>query len=331
VVRFQQHENLVGLAELAAQYGLDVASAKRHSHKVVRLDTGSGSFALRRYNPGLSRVQVEAIQTTVTILAGEGCPVVAPLSTLEGTTLVDWEHCFAELLPWIEHTDDGHTWNNLVLAMPALRVMHDTLALLALETDQRDDPWKSPGLLREQLQCDRLSIDQLAHNQNIDISRLLAKADSMLEMLERDGRLDAAPRQLTHGDVQGANLLFDGGALVGVIEFERLEARPRLYDLAWPLVFWRWYGTDDGDYTEYDWQMARACCAAYAQASARPIDRETWATLPLLMAYIPVRGIADAGLETDPVAEIVAFAKALDFAEWVVRHPGEACARLGVR
>ena len=77
--------------------------------------------------------------------------------------------------------------------------------------------------------------------------------------------------------------------------------------------------------------MARACCAAYAQASAHPIDRETWATLPLLMAYIPVRGIADAGLEADPVDEIVAFAKALDFAEWAATYPEEICVRLGVR
>ena len=51
--------------------------------------------------------------------------------------------------------------------------------------------------------------------------------------------------------------------------------------------------TDAGPYTEHDWLMARACCAAYAQAAARaccaayaqaaarPIDGETWAILPL--------------------------------------------------
>ena len=77
MARAESDTRLMAAIELAAQYGLDVASAKRHSHKVVRLDTGSGSFALRRYNPGLSRVQVEAIQTTT---ASIGSPAHAPIS-----------------------------------------------------------------------------------------------------------------------------------------------------------------------------------------------------------------------------------------------------------
>src|SRR6266540_2802090 len=81
----------------------------------------------------------------------------------------------------------------------------------------------------------------------------------------------------------------------------------RLYDLAWPFIFWRFFGTTRGDYDDLDWQLARAYCVAYAAASTQVLDERDWATLPLLMAYIPARGIAQAAGESEPIAEVVAF------------------------
>jgi aminoglycoside phosphotransferase (APT) family kinase protein len=133
---------------------------------------------------------------------------------------------------------------------------------------------------------------------------------------------------LTHGDFQGPNLLFREYALAGIIDFERLEIRPRLYDLAWPFVFWRWFGSEEGAYTDSDWRYARACCAAYAAAAPAALADREWIALPLLMAYIPARGLAMAAGEAEPIAEILAFAKALDFAMWLVQHPDMALARL---
>ena len=160
------------------------------------------------------------------------------------------------------------------------------------------------------------------------IDHYLHQAGHILETLRDGGILDACPRQLTHGDFQGRNILFQADMLVGIIDFERLEHRPRLYDLAWPLIFWRFFGTTLGDYDAADWQSARACCVAYAAASTTVLDDHDWATLPLLMAYIPARGIAEAAGESEPIAEVIVFAKALHFAAWLVEHPGDALARL---
>jgi hypothetical protein len=46
------------------------------------------------------------------------------------------------------------------------------------------------------------------------------------------------------------------------------------------------------------------------------------------MAYIPARGIAEAGQEEQPLGEILAFGKALAFAESLVQHPTQALQRL---
>jgi hypothetical protein len=58
------------------------------------------------------------------------------------------------------------------------------------------------------------------------------------------------------------------------------------------------------------------------------VTKDEWATLPLLMAYIPARGIAEAGQEEQPLGEILAFGKALAFAESLVQHPTQALQRL---
>ena len=150
----------------------------------------------------------------------------------------------------------------------------------------------------------------------------------VLEALDDSDLLKGCPRQLTHGDYQGRNSLFRGRTLSGIIDFERLEYRPRLYDMAWPFVFWRWFGTSRGPYTAADWRQARACCSAYAAASPQGIADAEWVVLPLLMAYIPARGIAQAADEDAPIGEVLAFGQAIEFAAWLVEHPDAALARL---
>lgn len=82
-----------------------------------------------------------------------------------------------------------------------------------------------------------------------------------------------------------------------------------------------------GEYTAQDWQQVQACCQAYALA-CQSLDQPSQAMLPLLMAYIPARGIVDAIHEEDPVGEILAFARAIDLAVWLVDNPDEALKRL---
>lgn len=313
---------------LANRFGLGLVAARQQTAKVYQLESGRGAFALRCFNPEATRAHATATQQARAILTAAGLAVGAALPTTSGETLLASEGLFWELQPWIVHSDDGHSWPNVVGAASTLGRIHDALAACDAMPEQRDDPWRSPGALAEQLAANAERLRAVGRGQGMTIDGHIDQSLHILETLRDEGLLVAAPRQLTHGDYQGRNLLFHDGALVGVIDFERLEHRPRLYDLAWPFVFWRFFGTDEGNYTERDWQFARAACAAYAAACATgPGDRE-WATLPRLMASIPARGVADAVNEDAPVAEIVAFAKALPFATWLVDNPRAAIARL---
>jgi Ser/Thr protein kinase RdoA (MazF antagonist) len=313
---------------IASAFGLGNVSAARHTGKVYALHTPRGVFALRFYNAGATPAHIHATQTVRFTLAEAGLPIAVPLHSSTGTTVVEENGLQGEIQPWIPHTDDGGSWPNLLIAAGVLRHLHTVLATCTVQVDQRDDPWRPPEHLAARLGADMPVLHTLAQQRGIDISPYLHRAIVILETLHTRIILDQCPRQLTHGDFQGSNLLFHESSLRGIIDFERLEYRPRLYDLAWPLVFWRWFGTAGGAYTERDWQYARACCAAYAQAASEPITTDDWATLPLLMAYIPARGIAEAAGEDAPLEEILAFGIALEFAEWLVQYSGRALERL---
>jgi aminoglycoside phosphotransferase (APT) family kinase protein len=257
-----------------------------------------------------------------------GCPSVPVLRAAAGATIVVWNGLLGELQPWLAHTDDGETWSNLIVAAGALRRLHDVLGACDVQPEQQDDPWKPPGQLAAQLQADMPELRQLARHNGAPIEQHLQNALAILEALHASDILNRCTYQLTHGDFQGRNLLFRGNTLAGIIDFERLERRPPLYDLAWPFVFWRWFGTDGGAYIDADWQAARACCAAYEAILPTAIDASVWATLPLLMAYIPARGVAEAAGEDDPLAKTPAFGKALEFARWLIEQPDAALMRL---
>jgi Ser/Thr protein kinase RdoA (MazF antagonist) len=313
---------------IAQVFGLGAVTAWQHTDKVYRIHAQSGTFALRFYNTEATRAHVEATQTVRRTLAAAGLPIAIPISTHAGTMIIEWNGLLGELQPWIIHTADGGSWASLVTAAAALRHVHDHLVDCPALPDQRDDPWRTPAALAEQLAADAAALRYQARQAGVVIDPYLDRAAAILDMLHAGGVLEECSACLTHGDFQGPNLLFREHALAGIIDFERLEIRPRLYDLAWPFVFWRWFGAEEGAYTDRDWRYARACCEAYAIAAPAALGEREWIALPLLMAYIPARGIAMAAGEAEPVEEILAFAKALDFAMWLVQHPDAALARL---
>lgn len=313
---------------IADRFDLGTVAAVQETENVYRLEAQRGTFALRFFDSGVSRHQIEATQTVRLALAEAGFVVGAPIIAPVATTIVEWNGALCEIQPWIAHDGDGHSWGNLVIAAAALRRMHECMADCPAAPDQHDDPWRSPAQLAAQFAQHAEVLRQLADRAGVVIDRWLDITTGVLQALGDARILDTCPRQLTHGDFQGRNLLFQASRLVGVIDFERLEHRPRLYDLAWPLIFWRFFGTPLGEYNDLDWQSARACCAAYAAASPTALDDREWATLPLLMAYIPARGIAQAAQEDQPIAEVIAFAKALPFADWLAKHPDRVLARL---
>jgi Ser/Thr protein kinase RdoA (MazF antagonist) len=322
------HLDPAQIKTIARAFGLTNVVARKITGKVYSLQTNEGMFVLRFYNAGVTRAHIDSTQKVRSSLCEAGLPVVTALCASAGSSVIEMNGLLGEVQPWIHHTADGGSWENLVIAAGVLPRIHATLGACTALVEQHDDPWRTPGELLVQIQNDRPRLRALSQRHGSNIEQYVDQAIAILDTLHARELLDKCAKQLTHGDFQGSNLLFGDNGLVGIIDFELLDYRPRLYDLAWPLVFWRYFGTSEGPYTKFDWEHARACCSAYAHGESGGSAEVDWATLPLLMAYIPVRGIADAGGEESPLEEILAFATALEFSEWLVRHPAEVLRRL---
>lgn len=307
----------------------DVSPVPRSS-RAHWLTTVRGHFVLSVFGKEVSREHLAAMQSVRRAIATDGFPVVPPVSDRWGRTTLVIRDRPAEIQPRVAHDDDARNWDALAIASGILGPLHDALAGCTAEPDQCERPWRWPATTADQLAHDAPKLTAAGERAGCGITGAVSAARGILNAVavDSDLRADRIAPQLTHGDFQGPNILMRDNRVQAVVDFEALDYRPRLYDLAWPLMFWRFFGSELGDWTDQDWRAAARCCREYTSGTCRPPSDAEWLMLPLLMATVPAYGVANAVTEPNPVAEVNAFAVALPFAERLVADPQEALARL---
>lgn len=311
------------LRDVVAQLGLGEPlsitpiSWSQRAHELV---TSQGRFVVSVFGDEVTRGHLAAMQSVRRTLAADGLPVVPAIDSI-----LSLDGRVAEIQPWVPH--DGYVTDRagILAAVAALGPLHIAMARCDVTPEQRSAPWSWPEELADRLGREAPSVLSAAAESGRDLAAAVESAQRILstlsgfEVFRRD-------LQLTHGDFHARNVLLTGGKVTAIVDFERLEFRPALHDLAWPLIFWRVLGSDLGEWSEPDWEWAAACCSAYA--ATQPLAHDAWVQLPLLMASIPAYGIAMATDESDPVGEIEAFARALPLAEQLIADPYAARDRM---
>jgi homoserine kinase type II len=199
-----------------------------------RITTGSGQFAVKQV------IDVDAAaarrqHAATAALAAHGLPVPAPLRTTSGDTLADVGGQVYAVTPWADgcHREGpdlsldeatglgrllGDLHTNLAPVMPAaMRKMTVPVAEPATAKDKidryaalvaaraRPDPMDE--YVAAQLQARRALLEQVAH-------------------LRPDDHGAVGPCGWTHGDFQHLNVLYRDGAVVAVLDWDRLGVRP---------------------------------------------------------------------------------------------------------
>lgn len=238
------------------------------SQRAHVLVTTRGRFVVSLFGDEVSRGHLVAMQSVRRSLAAQGLPVVPAIDAI-----LSIDGHVAEVQPWIAH--DGYVTDRagIVTAAGVLGPLHRGLARCKVTPEPRSAPWQWPEELADRLDRETPGLLAEAARSGREISAAVASAQRILEGLSRYD-VYRGDRQLTHGDFHARNVLLTRGEVTAVVDFERLEFRPALHDLAWPLIFWRILGSDLGAWTEADWDWAAACCRAYAVA--QPVDRDTW-------------------------------------------------------
>ncbi|MEV4335493.1 phosphotransferase [Streptomyces sp. NPDC049590] len=204
-----------------------------------RLDTPAGRFALKR----VMDVSLDRLQRNLGVLAAlsaDGVPVSAPVPSTAGSLVAQVGGSTWCLFPWVVGT---HV-RGVDLSLSQVAVMGRHLGCLHLSLGGACERGLLPGVPetittevtspeRAMEQTERLSAAVLDKGTGSDFDKSVAVALDQRRALVVE-YADRRPRSATpegdhgwtHGDVQYRNLLWDGGALAAVLDWDRVAVRP---------------------------------------------------------------------------------------------------------
>ncbi|MDV5145750.1 phosphotransferase [Streptomyces sp. SBC-4] len=232
------------LAALIDLFGLDHVVERRHLADGLmnvnwRLDTPAGSFALKR----IMDVPLDRLRRNLAVLPGlakVGIPVAAPITASSGAAVVEVGGRGYCLFPWVP----GEHIRGVDLSTGQVEGLGVHLARLHVALRHATDAGRLPAVPdlvtaevdtpeRAAEKADRLTaaVHANAAAEPFDPVALdaIAKRRVLLDehaRLQPQSNVPAGPHGWTHGDFQYRNLLWAGGELVAVLDWDRLGVRP---------------------------------------------------------------------------------------------------------
>ncbi|QJS10898.1 phosphotransferase [Streptomyces argyrophyllae] len=232
------------LGELIDAFGLGEVRERRYLADGLmnanwRLDTPVGQFALKR----VTDVSLERLQRNLGVLAAlgaDGVPVSAPVPTISGSPVAQADGGAWCLFPWVvgSHVRGVDLTFSQVSALGAhLGCLHVSLGracgrgLLSGVPETITADVTSPERAVEK--AERLAAAVRDKGTGSDFDRAAAVALEHRRALVSK-YADHRPRSATpegdhgwtHGDVQYRNLLWEGGELAAILDWDRIAVRP---------------------------------------------------------------------------------------------------------
>ncbi|MGH8794762.1 MAG: phosphotransferase [Stackebrandtia sp.] len=241
---WQPSHDPVATRVLTQGYGLNVRGLRllrrESANQVYRADVDGGSVVVKRLaRPGSASWRAFQARTMVR-LRDQGFPVAPPVTATSGLPAAEAGGFWWQVLPF----DPGRAFRSG--DAPDVAAAADCLDRLHGFGDVDDvEPAASPvrdvesWLTADETELDRLTemIDDVAPNTPDDVRKRYAatyeRARSSLDM----NAYRELPRGLSHGEFIGSNLLFQDDGVSCVLDWDALDVRPRVADLARACLF----------------------------------------------------------------------------------------------
>jgi homoserine kinase type II len=214
-----------------------VAAGRYNTH--WRVVTPAGECALRRYNPARLAASIPYEHAMLAHAAARGWPVAVPAKSRDGTTAVETEGRVFALFPWLAgQPGRAHSPAHLRIKGRLLARLHHDLT--SFGTGAQRAGFGRIWELDLPLQSSRFAtfnemLREFGREHTRLASAIRAQRYRSLRELARSGYGDLADVEL-HGDFQRDNLLFDGGDLTGVLDFDNAHRDARVVDVAWSII-----------------------------------------------------------------------------------------------
>ena len=224
------------LAIVCSHYELGVIRSIRPlaggsaSSPKVRIDTTTGTFLLKRREPGRDDPFTVALSHSIQIhLASRGFPLARLIGTRgENNSMLQLHGRIYELFDFTNGDRYAGSPEQTVRAGAALAWFHAAVADHASEWTAPRGSFHNPGGIDD-------LIARVGHRMSASaaptLDRLRALYHEAAAALERHG-YGRLPAQLIHGDWHPGNLLYAGDRVLTVLDFDSVRLGPRIADVA---------------------------------------------------------------------------------------------------
>ncbi len=237
-------------AELTSAFGLGTVREKRYLADGLmnanwRVDTAAGVFALKR----VTDVSLDRLVRNLGVLdalAGEGIPVSAPAPTVAGALVAEVDGDVWCLFPWAA----GSHLRGVDLSLSQAASLGTHLGRLHVGLDRACGRGLLPAV--PETVTSEVATPERAVEKLEQLSGLVgdkgagtafdATAAAALEQRRAligkyadrspEGAVPGGRHGWTHGDVQYRNLLWDGGELTAILDWDRVGVRPYAEEVA---------------------------------------------------------------------------------------------------
>lgn len=218
-----------------------------------RVDTDGGELFVR-VNEGKSEADVRYEGALLWHLGVRRYPTPQPLRRSDGRPFTPHGSKWVTAFPWVVGAvleDDKITPEHCAQIGAALGALHRAAADFG---ERRDGVYTFENIARR--------IDGLRGEPRV--AEILPLLDEEVAFL-RGARAPSLPSGTIHGDLFPDNVLWRGGRVAAVLDFEQASVGRYAYDLAVALLAWCWTGLD------FDPDRARALQSGYERV--RPLER----------------------------------------------------------
>lgn len=286
------------------------------------LETTANSLVLRIFRPWIIRERLITLHKIKEKLYLNHFPVALPLTASSGQAVLEYQNRLLEVEEYVPHEKIEPGWETYQKLFASMASFHDFLRENVDITSFVSPPvsnYAPPGVLLDWLG----PFEEVVHDSEAlevchKTRQLLLRINPLFE--EKISRL---PRQLTHGDWRMGNILFKGGQVAAILDFDFLDVRERIFDLAYTL-YWMFETFEPGRAAEdLTWRKVREMLRSYNLAASFKLTRAEIEALPVELALVPLYWVGEALVAPGLTASLPGYAKRVKMAEWILERAGQ--------
>ena len=314
VVQHYQLGSVLSVTDLGGTYNLNIA-----------LQTAEATFVARVYRPWVTYERLLAIQPLKNQLVDYQIPVILPLHTTTGQTLIEVEQRLVEVELFIPHEQGSESWPHVQQRFAFLGQLHSVLSQLGNVVAIPAPQVENYALPQTLLSWTANTKQRLAQHHDPRVPAALAICGTVESLLHEialwwEQSSNDLPCQLIHGDYGLSNVLSAQGQIRAVVDWDFVAVHERVFELAYAL-FWMCERME-GATANYEraWQRVGEMVSLYQATNQRSLTEEEQQALPMEMARVPLYWIAEAAWLDDPMEAVLSRADQIAFASWLMQH-----------